>query len=141
FMAANKGGDTKNGLIIALVCFVLLSIALGVTAYYGYADNANDRAKAKEAEGKATTMAKNRDWYKYLYLEFRKASGHGLPKDENDLKQLSGAVTGEEKADLDKVLQDLKDKLVREKGKDSTAEYYADKVARLDKELQAAKNE
>ena len=33
-----SGGDSKQGLIIALVCFVLLSIGLGVFAYYGNTD-------------------------------------------------------------------------------------------------------
>ena len=55
-MAANKGGDTKQGLIIALVCFIVLSLGLGIAAYYGYADNAGDRAKAKEAEAKGVDM-------------------------------------------------------------------------------------
>src|SRR5207245_2309250 len=135
-MAANKGGDSKNGLIIALVCFIVLSLGLGVTAYYGYADNAKDRDAAKKAEADAKTMQKNREWYKYLYLQTKAYAGHLDPKEANELQVLSGqSLTGDEKGEVDKFFGTLKDKLVKEKGKDNTVEFYSDKVARLEKDL------
>ncbi|HLN31576.1 MAG TPA: hypothetical protein VK395_27795 [Gemmataceae bacterium] len=80
-MAANKGGDSKQGLIIALVCFVLLSITLGVFTYYGYADQANLQASEKKAKEEKTTIEKDRDWYKYQALQLKAYTGT-LPKDE-----------------------------------------------------------
>ena len=48
-MPANKGAEPKQTLIIFLVCFILLSVILGVTTYYGYAEqeHANEMAAAQ----------------------------------------------------------------------------------------------
>lgn len=132
-MAKKKEGDSKQGLIIALVCFVVLSLGLGVAAYYGYADNATDKGKAKEAEAKASSMEKNRNWYKYLYLQIAQYAGHLDPKQASDLTSLAGSnLTGDEKAAVDQLFAALKAKLVKD---NNAAEYYSEKVARLTKEL------
>ena len=67
-MAANKGGgggDSKQGLIITLVLFVLLSIILSVVAYYGYADQQRLTDAAKDAKQKEDTAKKDRDSEKF----------------------------------------------------------------------------
>jgi hypothetical protein len=75
-MAANKGGDSKQGLIIALVICVLLIIILGVVSYYGYAEQANLQADAKKARDEKAAMEKNRDWYKFQALLMRTYAGY-----------------------------------------------------------------
>ena len=134
----SSNGDSKQGLIIALVCFVLLSIVLGVTAYYGYQDNATSLSKAKQAEADAGSAKKDREWYKYLYLQLKQYSGHLDPKEAGDLTTLAGQnLSGNDKDAADKLFATLKQQLA----KDNTAEYYAPKVARLMKELDAAKTQ
>jgi hypothetical protein len=135
----SANGDSKQGLIIALVCFVLLSIGLGVTAYYGYQDNATSLSKAKQAETDAGTAKKNRDWYKYLYLQLKQYAGHLDPKEASDLTALAGSnLSGDDKEAADKLFATLKKSLVKD---NNTAEYYQEKVARLMKELEAAKTQ
>ena len=134
----SSNGDSKQGLIIALVCFVLLSIALGVTAYYGYQDNATSLGKAKQAEADAASAKKDREWYKYLYLQLKQYSGHLDPKEAGDLSALAGQnLSGNDKEAADKLFASLKTGLV----KDNIAENYSQRVARLMKELDAAKTQ
>jgi hypothetical protein len=87
-MAANKGGgDSKQGLIITLVIFVLLSIILSVVAYYGYADQQKLMDDKKAAEGKEATMKKDRDAQQYQKALLRTLVG--IP-DKGDGETLSG---------------------------------------------------
>src|SRR5207244_11301627 len=75
---------------------------------------------------------------KYLYLQLKQYSGHLDPKEAGDLSALAGAnLSGDEKESADKLFATLKQQLA----KDNTAEYYAPKVARLMKELDAAKTQ
>src|SRR6516162_113014 len=64
-MAANRSGDSKQGLIIALVVFVILTIGLGVTTWLGYSDQEALRKKEKDAKDAETAAKKDRDWYKF----------------------------------------------------------------------------
>ncbi len=83
-MAAKKGDDSKQGLIIALVFMVLLCIGLGVGTYYGFADQDrlnNERKKAVDAEKK---MKDSRDWEKYQNLLLKAYIGYPLPKEDQD---------------------------------------------------------
>ena len=82
-----SGGESKQGLIIALVFFVLATIGLGVATYYGFAgqDALSKAAKdAKSAEDKAKA---DRDWYKFQALQYRSYMGVDLPPGgDEDLK-------------------------------------------------------
>jgi hypothetical protein len=145
----SSGGDSKQGLIIALVCFVLLSIGLGVFAYYGNTDKETLITNEKKAKTELEAMKKNRDYYKYVALQERQYLGHLDPAKANDLTQAQsiGENAGaEDKADWDKLFATLKEDLVKQKGTDKTAEYYKDKVAKLEQALkvmteQNAKNQ
>ena len=64
-MPANKSGDSKQGLIIALVVFVILTIGLGVTTWLGYSDQEALKKKEKDAKDAETAAKKDRDWYKF----------------------------------------------------------------------------
>src|SRR5262249_41674111 len=64
-------GDSKQGYIIALVICSLMIICLGVSTYYGFADqDAKDKAK-KQAEVDKKVMEDDRDYYKAQALVFR----------------------------------------------------------------------
>jgi chemotaxis protein histidine kinase CheA len=140
---SGSGGDSKQGLIIALVCFVLLSIGLGVFAYYGNTDKETLITNEKKAKTELEAMKKTRDWYQYLALQEREFLGHLDAAKANDLSQLRdrSQSSGEaDKADWDKLFATLREDLVKEKDKDKTAEYYKDKVAKLDQAWKATKD-
>lgn len=83
-MAAKKGEDSKQGLIIALVIMFLLCIGLGVGTYYGFADQDRLAKEAKAAKDAETKMRNARDWEKYQNLLLKAYIGHTLPKEDQD---------------------------------------------------------
>lgn len=80
-MAAKGGGESKAGIVIPLVLFVLLSIILGVTTYTGYqAADLADKGK-KEADTKKNEKEKEAEWFRYFALMMREYTGYSI-KDE-----------------------------------------------------------
>src|SRR5438445_8143413 len=134
-MPANKGGDSKQGLIITMVGFILLSIILGVTTYYGYAGQAEFQKTAADAKKDAELAKKDRDWYEFVELRLRAYTGD-LTKQENEemtvkLEQYqSNQLSGDDKTIIDSLFKDLNARL--------TNETYRVKVARLEEELRNA---
>jgi hypothetical protein len=134
-MPANKGGDSKQGLIITMVGFILLSIILGVTTYYGYAGQAEFQKSAADAKKEADAAKKDRDWYKFVALRMRGYTGD-LSKQENEemtvkLEQYqSNQLSGDDKAIIDSLFKELNARLANET--------YRVKVARLEEELKNA---
>lgn len=106
--AAKGGGDSKQGLIITLVFFVLLSIGLGVGTYYGFAGQKELDDKAKKAAQEQKSAQADRDWYKFQALMARSYIGGPLTKNEEaDLPVLrqsmdSGSL-GKESGGVDEV--------------------------------------
>jgi hypothetical protein len=87
-MAANKGGgDSKQGLIITLVIFVLLSIILSVVAYYGYADQQKMLDDRNKAKADADSAKKDRDKEQYQKVLLKALVG--IPE-KTDMEDLSG---------------------------------------------------
>ena len=86
-MAANKGGDSKQGLIISLVIAILLLIIIGVVAYYGYDGQAALSKQATDAKAAESAAKKDRDWWKYRALLMQNATGY--LKDGAELGDLS----------------------------------------------------
>src|SRR5262249_3673083 len=92
-MAAKKntGGDSKQGLIISVVEFVILAIALGVTTYLGYSGQSDFQAQADEAAKAKKAVEDNPDWYNFQaaasgdYMGYPATAG----EDANALEQLS----------------------------------------------------
>ena len=85
-MAAKGGGESRTGLVIFLVLFILLSIGLGVTTYYGYQEADAQKKAAAEAEKKATQWTTNSRYWQTLALTYR--SYVGLPATKDDLANL-----------------------------------------------------
>src|SRR5262249_44905259 len=68
--------ESKQGLVVTLVFFILATIGLGVATYYAFAEQATLDAKAKEEKKKYDEMAKVRDYYKTLAGLLRAYSGN-----------------------------------------------------------------
>jgi len=87
-MAVKRGGESRAGLVVFLVLFILISIGLGVTTYYGY-EEANTQKKAAEEKVKETkTMTTNKDYWKFLALTYRAYLGI-QPETKDDPKILA----------------------------------------------------
>ena len=87
---AAKGGDSKNGLIISLVISILLVIGLGVSTYFGYAEQEDLRKKEKDAKTAEATMRKTRDWYQFLAWQYKSYLGRASKNDATELTPLRG---------------------------------------------------
>ena len=74
-----SSGESKQGLVITLVFFILATIGLGVATYFGYSEQeAKDKAKA-DAEKKLGDMTAERDWYKFQWNLARRYMGVPVP--------------------------------------------------------------
>ena len=110
-------GESKQGLIITLVFFILATIGLGVATYYGFAGQEALEKTAKEKESTAKAFETERNWYKFQALMFRSYLGQApAPEDVailgTEKKQFdSGAMKGgKDKEDVKKVLEALEAK-------------------------------
>ena len=117
-MAANKGGDSKQGLIISLVIAILLLIIVGVVAYYGYDGQAVLAKKADDAVKAEAAAKKNRDGWKYRALYMQNAAGvldkGAETTDFNALRGNAASLDIENKAGFDATAAKLDTKLVKD---------------------------
>src|SRR5262249_47266890 len=72
-------------LVIALIMFIIVSIGLGVFAYYGYEGQDALRNKAKAAAKEAETFKEQRNNYAVLGLDALLAEGRELSPDQKSL--------------------------------------------------------
>jgi len=88
---AQKGGESKRGLIVTLVFCILIIIGLGVSTYLGFSDQEALRAKAVDAENKRKEMSDDRDWVRFQALLTKAYVGVALSKaEQEDLTVLGG---------------------------------------------------
>ena len=65
-------GESKQGLVVTLVFFVLATIGLGVSTYFGFSEQEDLRKKAEDSDNKQKAEAKLIDFYKFQSnLDFR----------------------------------------------------------------------
>jgi hypothetical protein len=84
-------GESKQGLTIALVMFVLLSIVLGLMAYFGYAESHGMTDKLSKLEGDNKSLRGQLDEAKLRAAMGRLTSGYGNAKEErDDLQTVAG---------------------------------------------------
>src|SRR6516225_6272881 len=82
---AAKGDESKQqALIIALVCFVVLSLGLGVATYYGFAGQDELRKQAQEAKKDKDAQTKRGDWEQLQSLTMKAYVGQTLSKEDQD---------------------------------------------------------
>ena len=141
-MPAKQAGDSKQGLIIALVCFVLLSIILGVTTYMGYDGQTAKDTAAKEAKNKEDAAKKDRDWWHYRALEIQ-ALAIGVPlKDEaarSGSDYSSAPLTGSGQTEFVNLLQSVGKMLTNDKN--NQVDTYDAKVRALTSQLIATREQ
>jgi len=105
-MPAAKNAESKQGLVVTLVFFILLSIILGVLTYTGYSGQADLEDKLKKANDDKKTIEENRTWYKAQALVYRAYIGH-TSTDLAELKErhdgLKGKSLGGQSKDKDEV--------------------------------------
>lgn len=63
--SSSSSGESKRGLVVTLVFFILATIGAGVAAYYGFAEQEKLRTAAKEAEKKQADAEKERDLLRF----------------------------------------------------------------------------
>jgi hypothetical protein len=80
-------GESKQGLVITLVFFILTAIGLGVATYYGFADQDRLQGEAKKAKENEDTFKKERDWWKFQAHLYRTYLGHP-PQDKDAAAQV-----------------------------------------------------
>ena len=78
-MAAKGGGESRTGLVVFLVLFILLSIGLGVTTYYGYQEADKQKADAVKAQADAKAWENDSNWYKTVADTYRLYLGTPVP--------------------------------------------------------------
>jgi hypothetical protein len=114
---AKPKGESKTGLIVALVFFILTTIGLGVGTYTGYtADEGKDQT-IKDEKKKLDAMSKERDWWKFQAQILREALGHLPGADLADVgvkrEQMATSYSGQPGfAEIDKLLKDIIDKKI-----------------------------
>jgi hypothetical protein len=83
-MPAARGSEGKQALTIALVLFVLLSVILGIVAYFGYAEQAELSAELQRIKhSELALLKKDRDKERFFKVVYKINSGHG-EEDKND---------------------------------------------------------
>src|SRR5437660_1157592 len=66
-MAPKAKGESKRGLVVTLVFFILSTIGAGVAAYYGFQDQEKKDAAVKKAQEKEKIANEERDFLR-VYL-------------------------------------------------------------------------
>src|SRR5690242_3973854 len=67
--------ESKKGLIITLVFFILATLILGVATYFGFAEQEKLDKAAKEAQKNEKSAKDDRDWYKFQAQYYRAVMG------------------------------------------------------------------
>jgi hypothetical protein len=112
----STGGESKTGLIIALVFFVLLSIGLGVATYLGFSDQEKLRGEARAAEKKARTETSHAQALEFENKILRLAHGNARleKKDDKELNDLDKYKAMRRDFDQNKIADPNSDKPLRE---------------------------
>ena len=122
--------ESKQGLVISLVFFVMLSIILAVTTYFGYSGQQAYLDKEKEATKDKDTMKKEKDALAVEAAVYRAAIG--LPAAKVDAEAI-GAAKG--KPELEALVRSLKGVKWDPKTEDKPGQSYADLVEANAKEI------
>jgi hypothetical protein len=136
-MAAKKSEESRQGLIIALVVFVLLSIGLGVATFYGFSDQQRLDGLVKDERNKAKKMQDARDWEQFQNLILKSYMGHVLKKEDNEslqamLPKYEGGQLGQnERADFDNLNEKLKKDTEWDKVKNAPGKTLFDQIKTL----------
>jgi hypothetical protein len=73
--------ESKTGLVVTLVFFILATLGLGVATYYGFAEQEQLGKAKKDAEKNEKLFKDERDYYKAQANLFRHTMGHPIQPD------------------------------------------------------------
>jgi hypothetical protein len=145
-MPARKNGDSKQGLIIGLVCFVVLSLLLAVSTFYGFSGQKELEEKAKTAKKDADTALANRNWWKFQALLLKSYLGKLPASEQQDWPGLwdqfkGGSLKGGSDAEATEVSSLVRDTLEKDYGKIDDAQKrpestIGDRLAVLNRQLE-----
>lgn len=101
-MPVDRGGDSKQGLVISVVFLSILVIALGVTTFMGYHGRKELVEAAATKEAAANAEKKAAEWQKFKAVQLAAFVGVASPSDLEDLAKLRGDYDkGELKDDVE----------------------------------------
>jgi hypothetical protein len=113
-MAPKSQGESKQGLIITLVFFILATIGLGVATYFGFAEQEKMTKDVTAAKKDADLFKKQRDWYLFQAQMYRSYMGKAQTLDgAADLATKKAQFdqgsmpSDKDKEDVTKVLKEL----------------------------------
>src|SRR5262249_20316062 len=119
-MARGGGGESKQGLIITLIFFILATIILGVTTYLGFDGQTELKKQATQAVEDKKKWENNSDWHEFEAKVYRAYLGNMLPKDADRLGQLREKFDGNslksDDAAKEDVTKDIREKLDKGEG-------------------------
>jgi hypothetical protein len=136
-MPAKKGSESKQGLIISLVCFAVLAIVLGVTTYLGYAGWGDADKQKADADKAKSTAEGERDKYKFQTALLRHYIGY--PPEANDPVQAMNsrfphnAVSSD--GEIGKMVVALDESLGFDNNQNKPTRTFKDEVTRLRTEV------
>jgi hypothetical protein len=84
----SSGGESKQGIVVTLVFFILATIGLGVATYYGFAEQDKLKGEAKKKEQEAKAADEERNTYMGLYGLARAHLGMPVPDDSRVGREL-----------------------------------------------------
>ena len=99
--------ESKQGLVITLVFFILMTIGLGVAAYYGFADQEASAKAVKEAKDKEKVFQAKRNYFRAQAYVYRAMIG--FPSTVATAEELNLAKEQLDKGSLGKGAKDQKE--------------------------------
>lgn len=142
--SAKSDGDSKKGLIIALVFSILFVIGLGVSTYYGFAGQKNLEDLAKKADADKKTISDDREWQKYQALLLRAYILGNLSKNDGDdlhaLRERAGSLGqgATNQDEVNKAIKSLDDRLGWDQNLRKVRSSLSDLVQKLQTDLGAS---
>lgn len=99
--SGSSGGESKQGLIITLIFFVLATIILGVTTYLGFDGQAELKKQADSANAEKSKWEARANWHEFCSMLYRAYAGHMLQKDAERIALLREQFDGNRFASVD----------------------------------------
>ena len=128
-------------MVVTIVFLVLLVIGLGITAYYGFAYQADKDKAAATAKQDLATMKNLRDWEKFKALLLKAYMGYASPAELTDLATMrdqykaNSLKAGDDKQAVDEMIQKLDTAFPWDDTQKKPAANFADTLAAMNQKV------